>query len=182
MENIVLGLLMLQSMTIYQLNQAFGMGLSMIYAASYGNLQYAVKKLLDAEMISFEEKVENGRNKKIYNINKSGVDEFFRWMMDDADPRHIETVMLSKVYFMGLIEKDDDKIEIIDKILYAAQGYADQLTHAKSIFDKMEISASDMRIAKYQFATLDYGIGAHDFAIGWLKKLKQDIKNNGEEK
>jgi len=178
MENIVLGLLLLKSMTIYELNQAFSMGLSMIYAASYGNLQYAMKKLLSADMIAFDEKVENGRNKKIYHIKQGGIAAFFSWMMSDADPKHIETIMLSKVYFLGLVDSDSDKLIIIDKILAAAGEYAKELAQVKSTIGRLQLGDDEMRIAKYQFATLGYGIGAYDFAISWLKDIKEEIEKS----
>jgi len=46
MENVILGLLMIQSLTLYELNQSFKQGISMFYSASFGSLQAAVKSLL----------------------------------------------------------------------------------------------------------------------------------------
>jgi len=175
MEHIVLGLLILKSMTIYELNQAFGQGLSMIYAASYGNLQYAVKKLLANDMITFEEKVENGRNKKIYEIKESGKEAFFKWMMEDINPKHIETLMLAKIYFLGLIGSVDDRKRIIDNILKAGDEYSKDLFEVKAYTDSLELSPEHMDIAKFQFKTLDYGIYNYEYTIKWLKELREQI-------
>jgi len=175
MEYIVLGMLLIQSMTIYELNKGFGSGLSMIYAASYGNLQYAVNKLLTKEMISFEERVDNGRNKKIYHINEKGIAAFFAWMMDDIDPKNIETLMLAKVYFMGFVEDDNDKRAIIDKILKAGEEHAAGLNEIKKTVDNLDLPPEAWKIAKYSISTLEYGIGSYEFAITWLKKLRSEI-------
>ena len=175
MEHIVLGMLVIQSMTIYELNKGFQRGLSMIYAASYGNLQYAVKKLLAKGMISFEERVENGRNKKIYHINEKGVEEFFRWMMDEIDPRNIETLMLAKVYFLGLVEDDNDKRAIIDKILETGDEYSEGLHEIQDSVNSLDLTPEDWKFAKYSLSTLDYAIGTYEFAISWLKKLRSEI-------
>ena len=175
MEYIILGMLLTQSMTIYELNKNFENGLSMIYAASYGNLQYAVKKLLAKGMITFEERVENGRNKKIYHIKEQGVQEFFRWMMDDIDPRHIETLMLAKVYFLGFVEDDGDKRLIIDKILKAGEEHVAGLSEIQSSVDSLELPPEAWKYAKYSLSTLDYAFGSYDFAISWLKKLRSEI-------
>lgn len=174
MEHIVLGMLILQSMTIYDLNKSFNMGLSMIYAASYGNLQYAVKKLLTKKMISFEQRVENGRNKKIYHIQEKGIKEFFRWMMEDIDPKNIETLMLAKIYFLGLVE-DDDKYKIIDNILIAVEEYASGLFEIKKFTDDLDLTPKEMEVVKYQMKTLDYGIGTYEFAVSWLKKIRNEL-------
>ncbi|NTV78545.1 MAG: hypothetical protein HGA25_05235, partial [Clostridiales bacterium] len=40
----------------------------------------ALKNLLSKGMISFEEKVENGRNKKVYSITDVGRQAFYQWM------------------------------------------------------------------------------------------------------
>ena len=71
MEFIILGILLFKDMTIYEINTSFKKGLFLIYSASYGSLQNAVKKLLKKEFITFRETVENGRNKKIYSIAPS---------------------------------------------------------------------------------------------------------------
>lgn len=175
MEYIVLGLLILKSMTIYELNQAFSAGLSMIYAASYGNLQYAVKKLLKNDMISFDEKVENGRNKKIYDIKQSGIEEFFKWMMDDINPKHIETQMLGKLYFLGLVEKKQDKEIIIDNMLKAADEYSKDLFATKEYTDNIDIPEEYREIGKYQLKTLDYGIMNYEVTVKWLKEIKEQL-------
>ncbi len=46
MENVVLGLLIIQSLTLYDLNRAFKQGISLFYSASFGSLQIAVKNCL----------------------------------------------------------------------------------------------------------------------------------------
>lgn len=175
MEHIVLGLLILKSMTIYELNQAFSAGLSMIYAASYGNLQYAVKKLLKNEMITFEERVENGRNKKIYQINQKGTEAFFDWMMEDINPKHIETLMLGKIYFLGLVEKKEHKTIIIDNMLKAADEYSKDLFETKAYTDNIDIPKEYREIGRYQLKTLDYGIMNYEVTVKWLNEIKEQL-------
>jgi len=162
-------------MTIYELNGAFNQGLSMIYAASYGNLQYAVKKLLKNDMITFEERVENGRNKKIYHIKESGTHAFFKWMKGEIDPKHVETQMLAKIYFLGMIESKAEKEDILDNIISAADEYYKTLHEIKQMTDSIDVPKEYAEIAKYQFVTLDYGIGTYNFSIEWLKKLKAQL-------
>ncbi|MGD9094030.1 MAG: hypothetical protein PVF74_14370, partial [Anaerolineales bacterium] len=123
----------------------------------------------------FEERVEKGRNKKIYHINEKGVQEFFRWMMDDIDPKNIETLMLAKVYFLGLVEDDNDKRIIIDKILEAGDEYSAGLYEIQSSIDSLDLIPEDWKIARYSLSTLDYALGNYEFAISWLNKLRSEI-------
>jgi len=175
MEYIVLGVLMIKSMTIYELNKGFEMGLSLIYAASYGNLQYAVKKLLAKKYITFKERVENGRNKKIYHINEKGEEAFFRWMEDDNDPRNIEVLMLAKVYFLGLVQDDNDKQMIIDKLLKSVNDFSTELNGIQNSINRSDLTPEEWKIAKYSLSTLDYGIGSYEFAVSWLHQVRSQI-------
>jgi DNA-binding PadR family transcriptional regulator len=175
MEYIVLGMLMIRSMTIYDLNKGFEMGLSLIYAASYGNLQYAVKKLLTKKMIAFEERVENGRNKKIYHINTQGEEAFSRWMKDDINLGNIDVLMLAKVYFLGLVEDDNDKRMIIDQLLKAVDDFSTQLKRIQKSINRSDVTPEEWKMAKYSLSTLDYGIGSYKFAASWLQEVREQI-------
>ena len=70
MDNIILGILLLSSRTIYQLRERIDKGLNMMYSSSMGSIQAAIKKLLNYGYIQYEETVENGKYKKIYSITE----------------------------------------------------------------------------------------------------------------
>ncbi len=176
MEYIILGLLILNDMTIYELNANFSVGLNMIYSASYGSIQYAIKKLLSKNMISFAEAIENGRNKKIYSVNEKGKAHFYNWMMSGKYGNDFETVMLGKVYFLGLIEDLDEKNRILYSLLKEAQKSAFTLDEIKKSIKIPHLPPKNAEIASYQLSTLDYGIGAHTFAKHWLKKLIAELE------
>ncbi len=55
MEFVILGLLLRDQLTIYQLRSIFNQSFSMIYGDSYGSLQSALKRLLAQGLIRFEE-------------------------------------------------------------------------------------------------------------------------------
>ncbi len=173
MEHIVLGLLMLKSMTIYELNSNFCKGLTMIYAASYGNLQYAVKKLLEKNMIYFKEAVENSRNKKIYYINPKGVENFYEWMRQDVSSKNIESLMLAKLYFLGLVKETAQKELIIDNLAQAVREYLAELQAVKQTNSLADVPRAFQDIAKYQLFTIDYGIGVCEYANRWLDDARK---------
>ncbi len=181
MEYIVLGLLILKEMTIYELNSAFGQGLSLIYSASYGNLQYAVKKLLKDEFIEFREVVENGRNKKIYSIKESGFRAFHDWMESEIPLNKLETIMLSKVYFLGLVKDPSIRLEIVSEMIEKAGRVDTGLRQLHDEVAAIQLPENLIDIAKYQFKTLDYGIMAHASGIRWLTDLLDDIRNEMKE-
>ena len=85
MENIILGLLMLRSRTIYQLRKRIDEGLNLMYSCSTGSIQAAIKKLLQNGHITFSEIKEKGKLKKIYSITDSGRSSFKAWLESTVD-------------------------------------------------------------------------------------------------
>lgn len=64
MDTIILGFLMIQASTIYELRQSIKNSLSTVSSDSTGSIQAALKKLLSKNMITFKERVDTGVNKK----------------------------------------------------------------------------------------------------------------------
>ena len=175
MEYIILGLLIIQDCTIYQLNNAFNSGLALIYSSSYGSIQSAIKKLLKAGQIGFTETVKNGRNKKIYQINQAGIDHFYQWMRDDIPLNKLEVVALSKVFFLGLVESDEEKKKILKGIIQAVTQMESELEQLSGTLSQIELDEESRKIFKYQFRTLDYGITAHSCGKEWFQKLLDEL-------
>lgn len=178
MEYVVLGLLMLQSMTIYELNQAFKGSISMFYSASYGSLQNATKKLLSKELITASEKVENGRNKKIYTITPAGQEKFQEWMLDEINPKKLETIVLSKVSFLGLLPTNEQKLAVLDTILTSIDQIDNELKQTQQELSQLQPQLDDnyQTIFKYQVKPLDYGIRSHHMARKWVQEMIDELK------
>jgi DNA-binding PadR family transcriptional regulator len=176
MEIVVLGLLMIQDLTIYQLNQAFKSGISLIYSASYGSLLSAIRKLILSGEITFIETVENGRNKKIYHITDKGRAHFIKWMHDDIDENKLETMVLCKVFFLGLIGSVIEKRKILENILFSIQKMEEQLRQLSQTLGQLHLDDETMKIFGYQFRTLDYGIRSHEVARKWAQELLDELR------
>ena len=177
MENVILGLLIIQSLTLYELNRAFKQGISMFYSASYGSLQIAVKNLRLKGMIVYEEKVDKGRNKKIYSITELGKETFYQWMLDEIPVNKLEVTALSKVYFLGLIPNVEQRKRIVLEILGKIQLVQDELSEMNAELSQIEIPAAYREIFKFQLKTLDYGLRSHSIAREWFLGLLNDLES-----
>lgn len=178
MEYVVLGLLLLKSMTIYELNQAFKGSISMFYSASYGSLQNATKKLLEKQWITKIEKVENGRNKKIFSINQAGQQAFTEWMFSEINPNKLETTALSKVSFLGLIPSPEDKKQVLQSILNTINQIDQELHQTKIELDQLEpqLPPEYQATFKYQLKPLEYGIRSHQMARQWVQEMIDELE------
>ena len=97
MDNIILGILLLSSRTIYQLRERIDKGLNMMYSSSMGSIQAAIKKLLNYGYIQYEETVENGKYKKIYSITESGKQKFIEWVSSPMEKMCIRDSVRSQL-------------------------------------------------------------------------------------
>ncbi|MBL8057079.1 MAG: PadR family transcriptional regulator [Anaerolineales bacterium] len=176
MENVVLGLLILNSLTLYDLNRAFKQGISMFYSASYGSLQIAVKKLLQKGLVVFDEQVDRGRHKKVYRITPRGRDAFREWMLAETPASKLEVTALAKVYFLGLIPEAAQRRQILTEILGKIEAALGELTARQAALRQLDIPASYQAVFRYQLATLDYGLRSHAVAREWCLALLHDLE------
>lgn len=172
MEFAVLGLLYLSPMTIYELNSNFKKSLSLIYSASYGSLQTALKKLLSKGYIDMSSTIENGRQKNIYQITKLGSEAFFKWMCEAIPESKLEVTALSKLHFLGLIPTIEERIvvlgsitEQIKQVTYELESYQTELSN---------LPRTDP-VLHYQLSSLDYGVMAHRSALSFFENLYTDL-------
>lgn len=175
MEYAVLGLLLINTMTIYELNSAFKRSMSLFYSASYGSLQTAIKKLMGKRYVDYEESVENGRHKKIFNITKAGTKAFYDWMRDDIPKSKLEVTALSKLHFLGLVVDLYERKNIVVRILTALEEVIGELEGYEKEIKAYQIPESYQPIFFYQAKTLNYGIMAHKAALEWFNKLLSEM-------
>lgn len=175
MANLILGLLMIHSLTIYEIKTTLEKKISPFYAASYGAIQAAVRKLLNNGHVTFTEKVENGRNKKEYAITPAGQEAFFAWMREAMPVSKFNDEALVKVFFFGFISRDERIRLLGDYITRLQADYDEMLAFQKSALAK-QVPAEHQQIYRYQMASLNFGVQGTGFEIRWYQHLLEEIK------
>ena len=199
MDKIILGILMLHRMTAYELRNFIKNNFKSMYSDSLGSIQAALKKLFELEMVTFEELVEKGVNKKRYSITEAGQETLIEWIKIPINTSKTKNYDFGKLFFMGYVSKKDQKT-LIDKIILSLEEEYKALKKLKESIDVEEESEeienyllADIEykeriknldkgkelienireISKFTLATLDYGIDVTAFNIEWFKKLKK---------
>ncbi len=177
MEHIILGLLILRERTIYQLRERINKGLNLMYSGSTGIIQAAIKKLLQAEYISFTEIVENGKYKKTYSITENGKIHFYEWVNAPLENANIKSPALVKIYFMGLSDKLSRirNVEIYIELL--KRQYRD-ICFICQEGENMEVPEKGREIYQYQLATALYGRELLKFNIEWYENFLSNIRGD----
>lgn len=175
MDNIILGLLLLTNRTIYELRERIDKGLYLMYSSSMGSIQAAVKKLLRAGYIQYEESVENGKYKKIYSITDSGRMYFSEWVNAPMNAQNIKNPELARIYFMGFSDRQKRSVSIrayladLEKLYGILQMICEEA-------DESEVPEAYRDVFRYQFATARYGRDLMKFNIEWYEKLLTEME------
>ncbi len=176
MDNIILGLLLLQSRTIYQLRERINKGLNLMYSSSMGSIQAAIKKLLHCGYIDYEETVENGKYKKIYHITERGRQSFLAWVNMPMEQQGVRCPELVKVYFMGFSDRESRETTIRSYLSFLREQYCalemicEEGKHASVPEDSRDIF-------HYQLASAIYGRDLYRFNIDWFENLLKDMRS-----
>ena len=201
MDKIILGILMLRRMTAYELRNTIRDNFKSMCSDSLGSIQAALKKLLSLKMVTFEDLVEKGINKKRYAITDIGEKVLMEWIKIPIDISKTKNIDMGKLLFMGYITKNEQK-NLINKIILSLEEEYSELKNLKESINfenerlgienylltdteyqeriknlnkKNNVSKNIKEISKFTLATLDYGIDVVDFNIKWFKKLKTKI-------
>lgn len=183
MEKIILGLLIIKAMTGYEVRSFIKNHLSLMCSSSAGSFQISLQKLLAAKMITYNEYVEKGVNKKRYTITDVGRCAFFQWEEQPMNHKKAKNIELAKLFFLGtldsgkrapllrtyiaqLTEEQERLIKLREDIWLVNAARLKESVHNEAVMDKF----------KYQMATLDYGIASLGFEIQWYSQLVHDFE------
>ena len=178
MDNIILGLLLLQSRTIYQLRKRINEGLNLMYSCSMGSIQAAIKKLLQSGYIKVSEIEEKGKLKKIYGITDNGINYFNAWLSNPINNGTAKNPELTKIYFLGFAEKET-RIKLIEN----------HISHLKKLLFDLDKICNDgatlssqnqnNEIFYFQLQTATYGRDLMKFNIEWYSRLLKNVREQG---
>lgn len=163
-----------------------------ISSNSTGSIQATLKKLLNKNMIRFNEYVENSVNKKVYEITDAGKAYFYESISRPMLYKE-KSMELSKFIFMGFLEKDkwlplidayiaelNNELNALEQIQSATEPRHDyDEDYVVSLQEKG--TASDMavdkvkNIALFQYASLDLSIAKVRFELHWFEDFKQNL-------
>ncbi len=202
MEYVILGLLLLRSMTAYEVRGQIRQHFQSICSDSLGTIQSVLKKLLQAGCVEQTEVSEKKLLKKYYHITAQGADYVSAWLQSPIDMGKTKNMDLAKLLFMGMVPKLQRKallaqsVEQMQAELAALHGIKAQIALAKekqavleylqennekknlllSVSEAASLSQAVEDIAFFEMAALDYGIASLEFHLDWFQKLSENLE------
>ena len=168
LDKIILGLILEQSSTGYEVKKRIETGVGVFYKASYGALYPTLKKLSQNGFLTTKEKLEGNRQKIFYSITKSGEEAFHSWVSSPMSIGEGMNSHLAKVYFFDKLPKEMRDIQLLQYEENNTQ-YLCQLKKLEKQFDGF----SNKDDFYYKLSTLYYGIYITQKAIKWCKHIRE---------
>jgi PadR family transcriptional regulator, regulatory protein AphA len=175
MEYVILGLLMIRTRTLYEINKILKTRVALFYSASFGSISSAIGKLLAKGWISVEEQVARGRNKKIYAITPEGADAFATWLGSPIPGEQVKDHALTRLFFLGFLQPPD-RVALISSHVAKLEALAADLATLADVAQQKPAPAARHDLARFQRLTLQYGQDYYAFSIAWFKRLLADLK------
>lgn len=167
LEYIILGFLIRQETSGYELKQRIGKSISHFFDASFGSIYPALKRLEAKGQITSREIVENGKYKIIYSVLDEGRQAFREWLdrpVDFVKTRHDHLV---RIFFFDQLKKEDAEAYMRD----LKRQVEPLLRELEEIRAKADSVPGYCEQYLYRCSTIDYGIRYYEFIIGWCDDL-----------
>ena len=132
MEDFILGLLMVNRFTAYDLHVLIKNNYDGICSSSIGNIQRALKKLHEKAEVSLEVVTEGKVVKKVFSITPVGRKRFMTWLNNPIDLLKAKNMEAGRLLLLGFLT-EEQQIANIDKTIAdyrAANTYMDEVKKA----------------------------------------------------
>ena len=150
MEHIILSLLLIKSMTVYEMKMFIQKCLSTVCSDSLGSIQSAVKKLISKDCITVKEYQEISMIKKEYSITEKGLTQFKDWIAQPMNLQKVKNMEEAKFFFLGMARKEI-RMQSIQGYLTSLKSEQEKLLEIQTYVQSMKEKAIDInceRIAK----------------------------------
>lgn len=168
MANVILGLLIINEQSFYDLIKSFRAGISLFYSASSGSIKRALDGLLAGGLIEVASVEAGARGRKAYRVTEAGRGEFAAWMEGELLGADAENEMLSRLFFLALVAPDR-RATVLARITHRLESDLATLGNIQDRLDQDSIPEGYAEVADFQRRTLGYGIASHRFALDWVR-------------
>jgi DNA-binding PadR family transcriptional regulator len=167
LEYIILGMLLNEPLTGYDVKKFIEHGVGTFYKASYGSLYPSLKRMTEkGDLIMFEHP-QGGRQKKYYQITEQGKTTFLKWLTTPAGLNDNTDNHLAKVYFFDSLSTDlrDQQLQEYEQ---NSMNYLQKLLE----LEKKCAALENKDLYYYKRSTLYYGIRMTQDSIRWCRHIR----------
>ncbi len=164
-RHLILGLLMEQPMSGYDIKKHVQTVLGAVANASYGTLYPALHKLLDEGFVEMREVPQRSRpSKKVYEITQTGRQALLSWLREPLTEDNVKREFLLKLYLTKHLNTDEVQA------LLATRRQQTQATLQSLWADKA--AADDLQ----QVWMISYALSMCQAEMEWLEQIEHQVQ------
>lgn len=171
LEYIILGFLLKEEMSGYDLKQWMVNSTSYFFDASFGSIYPALKRLEKKGYICLHEVIENSKFKKLYAVTDIGKSCFLSWLEKPIIFSKTKQDHLVYIFFYKYLPKET-AISNLRTFLKEVEPFLNQLSQEKADVEKTY--CVDQFV--YQYSTMVYGVSYYKLLIDWCNDLLKQIE------
>ncbi len=174
-DKIILGFMAHGDYTLYGLRKTMEIKTSMFYNTSTGSIHPALKKLLNAGMITCREVSEGRRVKKVYSRTDKGRDCFLEWIAEPMPQSKVKDEAILRLFFYGHLQGDvttylNDYIDELNQMVAL-------LTPMLAQYENVPVPHDMAKAHFFEISTLKFGLDYIKFTRDWYEKLITDYNS-----
>lgn len=171
LEYIILGFLMKEDMSGYDLKQWMAANTFYFFDASFGSIYPALSRMTEKGLIVCNDVVESNKFKKVYSITEDGKSYFMHWLQKPITFSRIKQNHLVNIFFYSYLPREI-ALNNLRAFVRRVDAYAISLQENKADFQEKQETAQ----VYYQFSIMLYGIGYYQFIAEWCRNLIDEIE------
>jgi DNA-binding PadR family transcriptional regulator len=165
-EHVILGALSFEPMSGYEIKQLVDKSTRFFWAASYGQIYPALRRLRERGLVEASEQPQGGRRRVVYRLTPAGSQALVAWLREPPPPLELREEGLLKLFFAGTLEHDE------------------ALTLVRSIRASWEETLARLREVErtkapvgFPALVLDFGIGMKEWMVEWSHTAEHRLQN-----
>jgi DNA-binding PadR family transcriptional regulator len=174
LEKIILGFLKTREMTAYDVKKTMELSINYFYSSSLGSINPALKKLEKNQEVTCRETVEKSRVKKFYKITSLGEESYASWLNEPIKIGRIKEDSLVRLFFLSDANSSSRK-KLLKEYVEELENAKNEFLILKNRFTDTEIPKELAEKAKFQLATLQFGIDYFDFTHKWFSEFSKQL-------
>lgn len=176
MELVILGFLLIRTLSQYEIKKAMGKELSPYYSPSLGSIQTTLKKLIEKGLITLDADQSSGRKKNLYTITEQGIVYFKQLMQSEFSDQKFEAESSTRLFFLGHLNKEDRMSLIQNIIIYLDEKLSD-FEKERVNAEEVEIEEKYKKIVKYQLSSLSLAYSQYKCALRFYNNLLEEMSH-----
>ena len=166
---VILGLLMHEDLTGYDIKKRIDGAIRFFWKGSFGSIYPALSEMEKSGLVARRSTADGGRREKIlYHVTDQGTETLTRWLNEEQAANDLKYETLLKLYFGGA-EGKDAALKNIRHFEEQVKRDLAVLTVYKENLEKV----LDQKDHVYYYLTVTFGIDTYEAYLKWCRKAKK---------